>query len=136
MNLRPDHKEIKYRFNPETGRYQKMPSKIAFQKLPFELKIEVTQDVKIQSQGAEFVLTGRFVNNKREFFTGLRNTNSLLCYSGNDYELVKGKKVLSLIIAKLSQDDEFLTIYYFNRFYPHVPSTCDALIDSIIREIE
>lgn len=136
MNFRPEYKEIKYRFNPETGRYQKMPSKIAFQKLPFELKIEVTQDVRIQSQGAEFVLTGRFVNNKREFFTGLRNTSSLSCYSGNDYESVKGKKVLSLIIAKVSQGDEFLTIYYFNRFYPHVPNSCDALIDSIIRVIE
>lgn len=136
MNFKPEYKEIKYQFNSESGRYQKMPSKIAFQKLPFELKIEVTQDVKIQSQGAEFVLTGRFVNKKREFFTGLRNTSSLLCYSGNDYEFVKGKKVLSLIIAKFSIGEEFLTIYYFNRFYPNVPSTSDALIDSIIREIE
>ena len=136
MNFKPEFKEIKYRFNPESGRYQKMPSKIAFQKLPFDLKIEITQDRKISSQGAEYVLTGRFVKNKREFFTGLRVTNSELYYYGNDYEFVQGKKIKSLIITKSSKCEEFLTIYYFNRFYPLNPSSCDSFVNSIIREIE
>ena len=68
----PDYKLLKYRFNPETGRYQKMPSKIAFQKMPFDLKIEVTRDNRIVQQGAGTIITGRFVNHKREFFSGLR----------------------------------------------------------------
>ena len=128
----PDYKLLKYRFNPETGRYQKMPSKIAFQKMPFDLKIEVTRDNRIVQQGAATIITGRFVNNKREFFSGLRPAKKSNWYHGNDYEQVKGKKVNSLIVFELSNCEEFLNVYYFNRFYKHSPQERESFIMSFI----
>jgi hypothetical protein len=109
-----------------------MPSKIAFQKMPFDLKIEVTRDNRIVQQGAGTIITGRFVNNKREFFSGLRPVKQTNWYHGNDYEYLKGKKVNSLVIFELSNCEEFLNVYYFNRFYKQSPQERESFVLSFI----
>ena len=44
----PDFKELIYILNNETGRYEKQPERIPFLKLPYELKIEETQEQRIK----------------------------------------------------------------------------------------
>jgi len=134
LNL-PDYKVLQYTMNPATGRYEKVPTKIAINKLPFELKVESTQDPKIQAQRAEEVITGRFVNKKREFLTGLRRTMLPGWYYGNDYEFVKGQKVNSLVIFSFSDDDAALTIYYFNRFYKLSADERESFVNAFIRNV-
>lgn len=131
----PDYKVVQYALNPESGRYEKRPTKISFNKLPFELKVEPTQDKRIKAQGAETVITGRFVKKKREFFSGLRPTAKPGCFYGNDYEFVKGQKINSLVVFSFSDDDAQLTVYYFNRFYKQSASDREAFVNSFIRNV-
>lgn len=113
----PECKIVAYRLNGETGRYQKEPSKIAFNKIPFELKVEKTIDAKIIQQGADHIITGRIVNHQRTFFSGLRRTQYRNWYHGNDYEFKNGHKVNSLVIFEFTGNDEYLNVYYFNHWY-------------------
>jgi hypothetical protein len=129
----PDYKGLRYLMNPESGRYEKQPTKIAFQKLPFDLKVEPTQDPRIKAQGAEMVITGRFKNKKREFFSGLRPAGKPGWFYGNDYEFVKGQKINSLVIFSFSDDDAQLTVYYFNRFYKQSASDRETFVNLFIR---
>lgn len=110
------YKEVKYKLNSETGYYQKEPEKIQFLKLPFDLKIEPTQLERIIQQGAKEIITGRFKDKKRLFFTGLIPIQNNF-FEGDDYEFINGKKKKSLIIFEFSGNNEYLTINYFNRFY-------------------
>ncbi len=129
----PDYKGIRYILNQVSGRYEKQPTKIAFQKLPFDLKVEPTQDPRIKAQGAEMVITGRFKNKKREFFSGLRPAGKPGWFYGNDYEFVKGQKINSLVIFSFSDDDAQLTVYYFNRFYKQSASDRETFVNLFIR---
>jgi hypothetical protein len=122
--------------NPKTGRYEKEPSKVNFMKLPYELKVEETQDQRIKAQGAQNIITGRFVNKKREFFSGLRGTAFKHWYHGNDYEFVRGEKVNSLVLFRFSEQDEFLTVYYFNRYYKQSIEQRLELVNSFIGRAE
>lgn len=128
----PDFKVVAYRMNAETGRYQKQPAKMTFQKLPYELKIEPTQEPRLRAQGAATIITGRFVNKKREFFSGLRPTGQPDWYAGDDFEYVKGNKVNSLVLFKFAANDELLTIFYFNRYYKQSPTDREAFINHFI----
>jgi len=112
----PKYHTIEYKNNPLTGRFEKQPNIIAFNKLPFDLKVEPTQEAKIIQQGANTIITGRINKGQREFFTGLIPLNSY-SYFGNHCEFIKGVKKLSLLIFVFSSDSSKLTIYYFNQFY-------------------
>jgi hypothetical protein len=131
----PDYKVLRYTMNPATGRYEKQPTRIAFNKLPYELKVEQTQDPRIKAQGAEQVITGRFVNKKREFFTGMRQTMLPGWYYGNDFEFVKDQKVNSLVIVAFTDDDARLTIYYFNRYYKQSADERESFVNAFIRNV-
>ena len=110
------YKEIKYKLNSETGYYQKEPEKIQFLKLPSDLKIEKTVKEFLKQQGAKEIITGRFKNKKREFFTGLIPIQNNF-FEGDDYETYKGAKKKSLIVFEFSDNSEYLTLNYFNHFY-------------------
>jgi hypothetical protein len=131
----PESKIISYRLNVETGRYEKQPSKIHFSKLPFELKVEKTFDEKIIEQGAREIITGRIVNHRRTFFTGLRTTLYRNWFHGNDYEQKNGVKINSLVIFHFSKNDEYLTIYYFNRWYKSSPRERAEFIRNFISQV-
>jgi hypothetical protein len=112
----PKYHTIEYQNNPQTGRFEKLPSLIAFNKMPFDLKIENTQEQKIINQGAKTIISGRIKEGKREFFTGLIpiNNNEFI---GNHYESIKGVKKLSLIIFEFTPDNSKLSVYFFNHYY-------------------
>ncbi len=110
------YKIVQYKLNRESGRFEKQPEKISFLKLPFDLKVENSQKEFLIQQGANTLITGRFKNKKREFFTGLIPVNTGF-YFGNDVEFVLGKKKNSLIVFQFSNNAQDLTVYYFNRFY-------------------
>lgn len=112
-----NYKEVNYQLNSETGYYQKEPQRIAFNKMPFELKVEPTQEEKIKLQGATEIIHGRKVKNKYLFFTGLISINSDGWFFGNDYEFITGQKKTSLVIFHFSEDNARLTVYYFNWYY-------------------
>lgn len=110
------YKVVCYQLNRESGRYEKQPETICFLKLPFELKVENSQKEFLIQQGANTLITGRFKNKKREFFTGLIPINTGF-YVGNDWEYIQGKKKNSLVVFQFSNNNQDLTVYYFNRFY-------------------
>ena len=132
----PDFKTIDYTLNIEIGRYQKTPSKFSFQRLPFELKIEKSQNSFLIEQGAETILTGRFVNNKRQFFTGLKNTKFQNWYQGDNFEIIKGIKIRSLIIFNFQNDYNQLIVYYINRYYKDSPIDREIFVNKFISTIE
>jgi hypothetical protein len=114
----PENYTIEYRLNTISGRYEKQPMRIEFNKLPNELKVERTQDKRIIANGATEIITGRIKGGKREFFTGLISlSSSKNFYYGNDYTFNNGTKKNSLVIFKFSEDNRQLIVYYFNSFY-------------------
>ncbi|MFN3445996.1 MAG: hypothetical protein ACK44D_09660 [Bacteroidia bacterium] len=116
----PEYKTISYTLNPETGKYQKDPERMPFNKLPYELKVEPTQEPKIKANGANEIITGRIKNGKRLFFTGLVPVyNSAVWYLGNDYQFTTKGKTNSLVVFQFSIDNARLIIYYFNHYYIH-----------------
>jgi hypothetical protein len=118
MNLaQTNYKEIEYLNNPETGYFQKQPTRVQFLKMPFELKIEPTQDKRIKSNGATEILTSRKVKGKYKFISGIIPTRYTNYYIANDYEYLKKEKINSLIIVQISEDSSSMRVYYFNRFY-------------------
>ena len=118
----PEYKTIFYTLNPETGKYQKEPERIPFNKLPYELMVQPTQDPKIKANGANEIITGRIKNGKRLFFTGMVPVfNSAVNYLGNDYQITAKVKTNSLVVFQFSPDNTRLNIYYFNNYYIHNP---------------
>ncbi len=114
----PEFKTIEYRLNPDAGRYEKQPERIAFNKLPNDLKVETTWDERIRANGATEIITGRIKNGKRAFFTGLLKVfNSAQWFYGNDYENTPEGKKNSLVIFQFSEDNTRLSVYYFNGYY-------------------
>jgi hypothetical protein len=131
----PDYKTIEYLNNPLTGRYEKIPSLISFNKLPFDLKVEPTQMDFLKRQGADRIITGRILKGQREFFTGLIPINQF-SFNGNDFDFVKGVKKLSLIIFVFSPDYKKLSVYYFNHFYKQSPTQRIKFCVSFLNTIE
>jgi hypothetical protein len=133
----PEYKTISYTLNNETGRYQKDPERIAFNKLPFELKVEPTQDPKIKANGANEIITGRIQNGKRLFFTGLIPiNNSAVYYLGNDYQKTAKGKTNSLVVFEFSPDNTRLLVYYFNNYYVHNREERIKLVSKFIKHKE
>jgi hypothetical protein len=130
----PEYKTVLYNLNPETGKYEKQPERVPFNKLPFELKVETTWDERIRSNGATEIITGRIKGGKRLFFTGLLPVyNSKVNFYGNDYENTPQGKRNSLVIFRFSQDNTRLSIYYFNHYYKHSPNERINFVSEFIK---
>lgn len=108
---------ITFDLDLDAGWYIRRPAALHFAKVPGKLKVERTQVERFRDQGAETIITGPMRENRRTFYTGLRQLPVEGCYIGNDYEQRNGKKVLSLVLFQFSTDHAELTLYYFNRFY-------------------
>lgn len=118
----PQFKTIRYNLNNETGYYEKQPERIPFNKIPFELKVEVTQDKRIKQNGATELIRGRIKNGKYLFFTGLIPTKFNNLFRGDHYEYMKGKKINSLLLFDFSTDNRQLTVYFFNQYWIYPPA--------------
>lgn len=132
----PQYKIVFYRNHPQTGYYTKtarQPDKIPVMRLPYELKVETTQLHQIKCNALQ-IIRGRekYKNGKYKFFTGLQETNFQQWFSGNDYELLKGEKILTLCLFHFSQDNSQLTVFYFSRYYLEKREARERFINDII----
>jgi hypothetical protein len=133
----PDFKTIIYKLNIESGRYEKQPERVPFDKLPIDLKVETTWNEHIKKNGATEVITGRIKGGKREFFTGLIHTpNFANWFFGNDYHFTADKKKNSLIIFQFTDNNRELKVYYFNSFYKDSREERITFVISFIKSIQ
>ncbi len=132
-----EYKTSIYKLNNETCKYEKQPTFVPFEKLPFELKIETTREPNIKRNGATEIITGRIKGGKRLFFTGLipvgRWENWFL---GNDYQFTNGKKKNSLVIFNTRDNNRELVVYYFNSFYKDNPAERIRFVSDFIMSVQ
>ncbi len=132
----PDFKTLNYVLNVESGKYEKQPERIPFNKLPFELKVETTIDEIIKRNGANEIITGRIKGGQRMFFSGLIAAPKFPnWFYGNDYEFKNNKKKNSLVLFHFAYNNQVLVIYYFNNFYKDSRVERELLVKKIIQSI-
>jgi hypothetical protein len=114
------YKRIYYSLNSATGYYTKsetQPERIPFMRTPYELRVAKTQSENIKSNATELIVSREMSKtNSYKFITGIQKTNFKNWFVGNDYEFIKNKKVLSLILFQFCEFNECLTVYYFSRY--------------------
>ena len=114
------YKIIYYSLNSATGYYTKseiQPERIPFMRIPYELRVTKTQSETIKTNATELIVSREMTKTKSyKFITGIQKTNFKNWFIGNDYEYIKGKKVLSLILFQFCEINECLTVYYFSRY--------------------
>jgi hypothetical protein len=128
-------KEFFYIQNAESGYYEKQPTQVPFQKLPFELKMELSQEPYLKNLGAESLLRSRTANGKKKFHTGLIPLPENDCFEGDFVEFVKGKKTKSLIIFWFVTPAE-IRVFFFNRYYIDKKETRELRCNQFIRLIK
>jgi len=116
----PQYKPVLYEFNPKTGYYNKSIKQLhptPVMRLPFELRRTPTQAENIKCNARELLVSReKTKSGSYKFVTGIQETDFKNWYLGNDYEFVKGKKVLSIVIFHFMWDNSYLTVYYFSRY--------------------
>ena len=80
------YEETRYARDTDTGRFLKRLELVDFPRLPAELQTQPTRDERLRRNGADQIITGRFRQKRREFFTGLRRTGFPELMHGNDYD--------------------------------------------------
>lgn len=132
-----EYKTIIYKLNNESCKFEKQPTLVPFEKLPFELKIETTREPIIRRNGATEIITGRIKGGKRLFFTGLIPVDRWEnWFFGNDYQFTNGKKKNSLVIFHLCDNNHELVIYYFNSFYKDNREERIKLVSDFIMSVQ
>lgn len=111
------YQRITFDLDHDAGWYIRRPELVPFAKVPHRLKVERTQVDKFREQGADVIITGPMRAKRRTFYTGMRPLPVEGWYYGNDHELLKGKKVLSLVLFQFNPAMDELTLYYFARYY-------------------
>jgi hypothetical protein len=132
----PVHFQVNYTLNVQTGYYEKQPHRIAFNKLPFELKVEETHEQRLRDQGADEIIHGRIKNGKYQFFTGLIPVEFAGCFFGNDYKNISGNKIISLVVFEFCSNDRSLVVYYFNNYYKHSRVERIAFVSEFLQTIK
>ncbi len=113
----PEFRKVVYLLNSETGKYEKQPERIPFNKLTNDLKVETTWEERIRNNGASQAITGRINKGKRLFFTGIIPVIENNWYMGNDYKFSNGVKSNSLVVFRFSDGVKRLSAYYFSNYY-------------------
>lgn len=133
----PEYITTHYLLNVETGKYEKQPERIPFNKLPFELKVEKTIDEVIKRNGANEIITGRIKGGKRMFFSGLIAVPKFdNWFYGNDYQFKKGEKKNSLVVFHFANNNRELIIYYQNNFYKDSRAERESFVVRFIKFIK
>ena len=132
----PQYKPVYYAYDPETGNYSKTPQnalKTPVMRLPFELKTEPAILHQIKCNAREIIRgKEKFKSGSFKFFTGMQATDFKQWFSGNDYELMKTGKTLSLCLFHFSNDKTRLTVFYFGRFYKENRAERERFITGIV----
>ena len=136
----PQYKRVFYQYDPQTGHYiktEKNALETPVMRLPYELKEEpaILHQIKCNAvkiiRGKERFKTGSF-----KFFTGLQNTDFKDWFAGNDYEILKTGKVLTLCLFHFTNEKAGLTVYYFSRFYKESRAERERFITGIIPTLQ
>ncbi len=116
----PVYKCVKYRISQATGYYTKsdqQPDPYPFMRLPYELKRTTTQSENIKINARELMISReKYRSGKYKFITGLQDSDFNGWQVGNDYEMIHGQKVLSIVLFHFTEDRVNLTVYYFSRY--------------------
>ena len=116
----PQYKTVFYRTNLQTGYYTKtdaQPFKTPVMRLPYELKVTPTQSENIKCNAKELIVSReKTKKGNYRFITGIQQTNFRNWYLGNDYQIIKGVKIISIILFCFSEENSQLTVYYFSQF--------------------
>ena len=116
----PVFKCVQYRINQATGYYTKTDRQqdpFPFMRLPYELKRTTTQAENIKINARELMVSrDKFKSGKYKFITGLQDSDFNCWWVGNDYEMIHGEKVLSIVLFHFSEDRVNVTVYYFSRY--------------------
>ena len=114
----PEYKNFFFKLNPDTGYFQIIREGMRFEKVPDELKLEMTQ--RKDMIRSDFIIRGRIKNGRYLFFTGLLKTNFDNWYFGDYFEIRKGIKKNSFILFHFSKDQTGFEMFFFNHFklYP------------------
>jgi hypothetical protein len=141
-SIKPHFKVVYYTNNPETGYFTKtvkQAEKTSVMRLPYQLKVEKTQLTQIKCN-AQRIIRGKEKyksnSNNFKFFTGLQETQFKDWFLGNDYEFILGKKVLSLVLFHFSNENDYLNVYYFSRYYIKQISKRQEFINVIVPQIK
>ena len=137
----PAYKAVFYANDPQTGYYTKtpqQPEKTPVMRLQYKLKVEpsILHQIKCNAsqiirEKESFKKIGAF-----KFFTGLQPANFLQWFTGNDYEKLKGQKILSMCFFQFSVDNSRLTVFYFGRFYIDNRAARERFINEVIPVLE
>ncbi len=140
-STKPHFKVVYYTNNPETGYFTKnvkQAEKTSVMRLPYQLKVEKTQLTQIKCN-AERIIRGKEKyktnSNNYKFFTGLQETEFSNWFLGNDYEFIRGEKVLSLVLFHFSNENEILSVYYFGRYFIEQSAKRRQFVKQIITQI-
>jgi hypothetical protein len=115
FNKLPNYTQLYYSLNEQTGWYTLTDtSRLNFDHLPNELKIDPSNQPFLIKQGATECIKGR-QKQYSKFFTGLRKTAFANIYTGDN---IQDKP--SIIIFHLSDERRHLRVYYINgyKIYP------------------
>jgi len=133
----PAYKAAFYANDPQTGYYTKteqQPEKTPVMRLPYQLKVEPTILHQIKCNALQ-IIRGKETFKKSggfKFFTGLQDAKYFQWFTGNDYEKLKGEKILSLCLFNFSVDNSRLTVFYFGRFYIDNPEARERFVNDVI----
>lgn len=107
----PEAKVLQYRQSDISRWYELSAAPVGFS-IPKDLTIEERQ--KPETIRAELLLTSRRINGRTPFFTGLRKMGRERFYYGDHFKA--GRK--NLVLVLVSENNRFLTIWYYRGFYP------------------
>ncbi len=136
----PQYKRVFYHYDPQTGEYIKTlenAQETPVMRLPYQLKTEpaILHQIKCN---ATVIIRGKekFKSGSFKFFTGMQETDFKEWFAGNDYEILKTGKVLSLCLFHFNNDKTRLTVYYFGRFYKENRAERERFIIGIIPTLQ
>lgn len=132
----PKYKSVFYANDPQTGYFTKtakQPDKTPVMRLPYELKVEPTQLHQIKCNALQ-IIRGKetFKSGSFKFFTGIQETPFKQWFAGNDYEILKTGKKLSLCLFHFTNEGDRLTVFYFGRYYIENREVRERFITNVI----
>jgi len=125
-----DYILLRFKFNFDSGYYERFDAPPGFKKLPFDLTFENTQ--RGDKIDAPYILRGRRTGNFYSFLTGLRNTPHKRIFYGDDG--YKNSRSKSFLFAVFTRDSVTMDIYFFNCFYPHNSTQRERIIQEFVEQ--
>ena len=135
----PNFSHIRFTKNVQTGYFVKsdeQPEPTATQLIPFELIREKTILPHIKAEYSLFQHSYK-TNRSKVMFTGLQPVqNQNEWYLGDNFRVVKGKKVNELLIIKITAKNDRMHVFYFPVFYKNTDTLRQQFATLLISTLE